>query len=54
MDLFIIFLVPYSSVSVNKNKKKRRGIWVAGFPRYNSFQNKYTIFVFNATDPVHI
>jgi hypothetical protein len=26
------FLVPYSSVPVKKNKKMRRGIWVAGFP----------------------
>jgi len=27
-------LVPYSSISIKKNKKLGWGIWVAGFPRW--------------------
>jgi len=31
--LNLCLLVPYASVPVKKNKKMRRGIWVAGFLR---------------------
>jgi len=34
------FLVPYSSISVKKNKKFGWGTWVAGFPRWKIYEKK--------------